>query len=362
MFEEKTYEALMAEKMNRIDSKLDKREGSMIHFAIGANSAETAQIYITLEWMFKQMFGDTADREYLKKIAYDTRGLVPNPATYAVLKGKFNIEVKEGTKLNLDDLNYIVGDLIEEADGFYYYECICDTLGEVGNRQFGQMIPVTYIQGLTTCELVELLVPGEEEEDTEAFRKRWRNSFNSSAFGGNRADYENKIKDIQGVGGCKCYRATDPEGNMVGGFVKCVVIASDYSTPSSELIDDIQTIVDPTVNQGEGYGTAPIGHIVTIEGVRSIIVNVSADITFADGYTMEEIRSTIEKSIDDYLLELRKSWEEKEDGIIVRKSQIEAAILDIQGIVDIDHTMINGIDANLQLGVDEIPIRGLVNG
>lgn len=362
MYEDKTYESLMTEKMNRIDPKIDKREGSMIHFAMGANSAETAQIYITLEWMFRQMFGDTADREYLKKIAYDTRGLTPNPATHAVLKGKFNIKVKEGTKLNLDSLNYIVGELIEESEGYYYYECKCDTLGEIGNRQFGQMIPVTYIQGLTTCELVELLVPGEDEEDTEAFRKRWRNSFNSSAFGGNRADYENKIKEIQGVGGCKCYRATGPDGNMAGGFVKCVVIASDYSTPSDELIDDIQTIVDPTVNQGNGYGTAPIGHIVTIEGARSVVVNVTANITFADGYKMEDIRSTIEKGIDNYLLELRKGWEEKEDGIIVRKSQIEAAILDIQGIVDIDNTLINGVGSNLQLGVDEIPIRGLLNG
>ena len=101
---------------------------------------------------------------------------------------------------------------------------------------------------------------------------------------------------------------------------------------------------------------------MTIEGARSVVVNVTANITFADGYKMEDIRSTIEKGIDNYLLELRKGWEEKEDGIIVRKSQIEAAILDIQGIVDIDNTLINGVGSNLQLGVDEIPIRGLLNG
>ena len=350
----------MQEKMKRIESKIDKREGSMIHFALGANSAETAQIYITLEWMLKQMFGDTADREYLKKIAYDTRGLVPHPATYAVLKGKFNIKVKEGTKLNLDSLNYVVGELIEESEGFYYYECVCDTLGEIGNRQFGQMIPVTYIQGLTTCELVELLVPGEEEEDTEAFRKRWRNSFNTSTFGGNRADYETKINAIEGVGGCKCYRATDPDGNKVGGYVKCVVIASDYSSPSSELIDQIQTIVDPEVNHGEGIGIAPIGHTVTIVAARNVGINVSTSIVLDQGYSFDDVKTIIENNIEEYFLNLRKNWENKKDGIVVRKSQIESVILDIDGIIDIDNTLLNGSDSKMNLDVDEIPILGVV--
>ena len=86
----------MKEKLAQVKSTIDKREGSLIHFACGANSAEAAQMYITLEWMFRQMFGDTADREYLAKIAYDTRGLIPEAATHAVLKGKFNIEVKSG--------------------------------------------------------------------------------------------------------------------------------------------------------------------------------------------------------------------------------------------------------------------------
>ena len=87
MFEDKTYEKLMQEKLDGISAQIDKREGSLIHFACGANSAEIAQMYISLNWMFRQMFGDTAEREYLKKIAYDTRGLKPYPATYAVLKG-----------------------------------------------------------------------------------------------------------------------------------------------------------------------------------------------------------------------------------------------------------------------------------
>ena len=362
MFEEKTFENLQAEKLERVNSAFDKREASIIQLATGANSAEMAQAYITMAWMFNQMFGDTAEREYLKKIAYDTRGLVPSDATCAVLKGKFNVGIEKGTRFSLEDLNYTVGDFVEEVGGSYFYEVICDTAGEDGNRHFGEMIPIDYVQNLTVCELVEVLIPGEDEEDTEVFRQRWRDAFNSTAFGGNRADYKAKIKAIDGVGGVKCYRATNSAGEKVGGHVKCVVIASDFTAPSELLIDNIQTIIDPEQNHGEGVGLAPIGHEVTIAAVSSVAINISATITYDTGYSFADIKSYIEKSVEDYLLELRKSWEENENGIVVRIKQIESAILDVKGIVDIADTKLNDAAENVILDVNKIPIRGDISG
>lgn len=362
MFEEKTYENLMADKLTNVDSSIDKREGSLIHFACGANSAEIAQMYISLNWMFRQMFGDTAEREYLEKIAYDTRGIKPEPATSAVLKGKFNIEVQAGTRFSLDDLNYYVGDLIENADGFYYYKLICETPGEAGNRNFGAMIPIDFVNGLTTCELTELLVPGEDDEDTEVFRQRWRDAFNSTAFGGNVADYKMKIKAIDGVGGVKCYRATNAAGEKVGGHVRCVIITSDYTIPSSVLIDSVQTQIDPEVNHGEGLGLAPIGHEVTIAAVAGVTISVSATITYDSGYSFDGIKSYIENAVENYLLYLRKEWEDDKSGLIVRIRQIESAILDVKGVLDIADTKLNGNAENIQLGIDEIPIRGEISG
>lgn len=362
MFEEYSFEKLMQEKMKKIDASFDRREASMIHFALGANAAEAAMMYITLGWMFRQMFGDTADREYLEKIAYDTRGLTPKKATRAVLKGRFNIELAEGTRFSLDLLNYYVGEFIGHADGWYYYQMVCETAGEEGNRHFGIMIPIVYVPGLETCELVEILVPGEDEEDTEVFRARWRAAFNAIAFGGNRADYESKIKDINGVGGVKCYRATNAAGEKVGGYVRCVVIASDYSRPSDILIDNIQTAIDPEVNHAEGLGLAPIGHEVTIAAVETLAINVTVAISYENGYSFEDIKSYIEKAVEEYLLELRKSWENSREGLIVRRSYVEAAILEVHGVIDITDTYLNGREANVHLGVDEIPVRGEIVG
>lgn len=363
LFEDMTYENLLDSKLEKVDNQFDKREGSIIYDAIAPNSAETAQAYIALDWIFEQMFGDTAEREYLIKIADDTRGLKPYEATHAVLKGEFDVQIKIGERFNLESINYKVIKAIAEPDdsGSYLYQLECESAGVIGNKYFGTLIPMEYIQGLTHCELVELLVPGEDEEDTESFRKRWRKSFNASAFGGNKTDYIEKISSIEGVGGCKCYRGVNAAGGKTGGHVKCVVIASDYSVPSDTLIQNIQTIIDPEVNKGEGNGLAPIGHEVHICGVTPSNIDISISIEYESGYTFADLKSSIEKAVDKYFETLRKEWSEAEQ-LVVKRLPIETAISEIDGIIDANDTLLNGKASNIILDSDNIPIRGDIIG
>ncbi len=358
MYEDKTYEVLLDEKLDSVDVKYDKREGSIIYDALAPNSAEMAMVYIQLEWMFQQMFGDTADRTYLIKLAKDTRGLEPKVATYAILKGQFNIAVDIGSRFNLDTLNYIVTELID--DTVHTYKVKCETVGTDGNKHFGTLIPINYITGLTTCELTELLIPGTDDEDTEVFRQRWRDSFNATAFGGNQADYKEKIKSISGVGGVKCYRTTNSAGQLAGGYVKCVVIASNYSVPSSQLIATVQQAIDPTADM-EGNGLAPIGHIANIQAVTGTTINITTTIAYESGYTFSGIKSYIETAVDNYFKILSEAWESNTQ-LVARISQIESAILNVVGVQDITSTLLNGVASNITLGVNAIPVRGTIVG
>lgn len=61
-------------------------------------------------------------------------------------------------------------------------------LAKAGNDHGGTVIPIEYVEGLETCTVSALLVPGEDKEDTELFRQRYFNSLNLQAFGGNKAD------------------------------------------------------------------------------------------------------------------------------------------------------------------------------
>ena len=354
MYEAITYELILQRMIDRVlaqNPNIDTREGSIIYNALAPAAVELQNMYIQLDTILNESFADTQTRDYLIKRCAE-RGIIPEPATKAILKGEFNIDVPIGSRFSLDMLNYIVIEKI--SDGIFKLEC--ETPGSEGNQQFGTLIPIDYIEGLTSAELTELLIPGEDEEDTESLRERYFNSLESQSFGGNIADYKEKTKQLPGVGGVKVY----PVWNG-GGTVKLVIIDSTYNVPSSTLIDAVQTAVDPIQNQGKGVGFAPIGHVVTVEGVSATTININTNITYQEGWTWADIEPYVHKAIDDYFLELASSWE-NENNLIVRISQIETRILNIAGVVDIENTTINGQAQNFVLGADNIPVRGEVIG
>lgn len=357
MYEEMTYEAIFGRMLDRVPDKFDKREGSVIYDALAPAAIELANMYIELDAILGESFADTAARGYLVKRAAE-RKLFPKPATQALLVGEFTpkgIKVPEGARFSCGPLNYRVAELKESKAEKDCYYMLCDTPGGDGNKIFGQLIPVDYIDGLATAELTEIAIPGEDEEDTEMFRGRYLDSFNSQSYGGNRRDYKEKVSSLDGVGGVKVY----PVWNG-GGTVRLVVIDSMHGVPSATLISSLQTVIDPVQNQGEGLGIAPIGHIVTVQGVMGVAINIDATIVYQEGWGWESAGPYIQAAIDSYFKELAEGWE-RESNLVVRISQVESRILACAGVLDIANTKMNGWTSNIILLDDQIPVRGEVN-
>ncbi|WP_130861424.1 baseplate J/gp47 family protein [Bacilliculturomica massiliensis] len=351
MYEDITYEIIMRRMLDRVPNTVDKREGSMIYDALAPAAVELIQMYIEIDSILNESFADTASRDYLIRRAAE-RGIIPEKATCAVLKGEFNTDVPIGARFSLGELNYVAFEKI--SDGVFRMRC--ETEGRIGNSQTGTLVPIDYVTGLTSAELTELLIPGEDEEDTEHLRQRYYNSLDSQSFGGNIQDYKEKINGIAGVGGVKIY----PTWNG-GGTVKAVVINSEYQVPSVELVAEVQGKVDPEQNHGEGLGYAPIGHVVTVDGVTNTMVDIQTNITYQEGWTWEDVKPYAESEIDRYFSELARSWADT-DSLIVRISQIETRLLNVSGVVDISGTKIGGLEQNLVLGTDSIPKRGELIG
>lgn len=351
MYENITFESILQRMLSRVPDTLDKREGSIIYNALAPAAVELRNMYIELDVILNETFADTASRENLIKRAAE-RGVTPDKATYAILKGEFNIDIPIGSRFSCDDLNYTTLEKIED----HKYKLQCETLGVEGNKHFGQLIPIEYIDKLETAELTELLIPGEDEEETESLRQKYYNTLESESFGGNVADYKEKVNKISGVGGVKVYRAWNG-----GGTVKLVIINSNFEKPSNELINSTQTIIDPLQNQGEGLGIAPIGHLVTVDGVSSETINIASTITYQEGWNFEASKPYIEKAIDDYFGELNNTWADN-DNLIVRISQIETRLLNVAGILDIANTSINRIQENYVADKDSILKRGEIVG
>lgn len=399
MYEAQTYESILARMLQKalsINSNLDTREGSLVWYGDAPAAVELQNLYIALDTVLNETFADTATRPYLILRAAE-RGLSPQPASPAILQMAITpttLFLPLNTRLSIGELNYYVS-----ADrGSGNYELTCETAGEAGNNYTGTVIPIEYVDGLETCKITSVLVPGEDEEDTELFRQRYLNSLNAQAFGGNQIDYIEKVNAIPGVGGVKVYRAWNgnlkpanmippkeaeawieglsgvPEpvklwldtvyaaakNNMftVGGTVKLVVINSTFTVPSPTLVEQVQTAVDPLQNAGEGVGIAPIGHVVRVEGVQEETVDLGFALYYQRGWSWEDVSGYVTEAINGYFLELAQSWADQDEALVVRISQIESRLLGITGILDIANTTINEKDANHTLALDHIPVLG----
>lgn len=349
-----TYEEILQRMLGRVPNTLDKREGSLIYTALAPAAAELMQMAIEMENNQKEAYADTASRAYLIRRAKE-RGLKPYPATKAVIKAEITprgLLIENGSRFSLEDVIYVLVGKIDES----HYKMECETTGMPGNKAAGQLIPVEYIDGLESIGISELLIPAEDEEATEDFRKRYFDSFASQSFGGNIADYKEKVKAISGVAGVKVTPVWQGAGT-----VKLTILSSDYAAPSTELIQQVQEKIDPTENTGKGYGIAPIGHKVTVDGVSDLSIDIQTNITYQSGWNYEASKSYIEKALDDYFKEMAKEWEAQKE-LVVRISQIETRLLNAPGILDIQKTKLNGQDANLILGEMQIPKRGAFHG
>ena len=399
MYEAQTYESILARMLQKalsINSNLDTREGSLVWYGDAPAAVELQNLYIALDTVLNETFADTATRPYLILRAAE-RGLSPQPASPAILQMAITpttLFLPLNTRFSIGELNYYVS-----ADrGSGNYELTCETAGEAGNNYTGTVIPIEYVDGLETCKITSVLVPGEDEEDTELFRQRYLNSLNAQAFGGNQIDYIEKVNAIPGIGGVKVYRAWNgdlkpanmippkeaeawieglsgvPEpvklwldtvyaaakNNMftVGGTVKLVVINSTFTVPSPTLVEQVQTAVDPLQNAGEGVGIAPIGHVVRVEGVQEETVDLGFALYYQRGWSWEDVSGYVTEAINGYFLELAQSWADQDEALVVRISQIESRLLGITGILDIANTTINEKAANHTLALDHIPVLG----
>ncbi len=347
-----SYETLMERKLDMVEDRRDKRQGSLIYDALAPNAAETATFYTELELLEDRTFADTAKGDDLTRRAAE-RGILRKDAVKATFYGSFLDEngdeyaVEKGTRFFLEEFYYMVTG--KEADGRYVLEC--ETAGACGNQYLGNLVPVETMMGLAEATLTELRTDGEDEEADEELRKRYFASFEADAFGGNIADYRRKINSLQNVGGVKVYPVWQG-----GGTVKVVIIDQGWRSPGETELADLQAQIDPG-KRGEGYGIAPIGHRVTAEGVAEVPCSITLGMTLAEDAVQETVMEEMRKRFEAYLEELRKSWADSV-YLTVRISYLESRALETEGVVDVFDCCINGNNGNLILNGNEVPVLG----
>lgn len=360
IFDDNTFENVLERNLDRIPDEFDKREGSVIYDAIAPMAIEISLLYSYLDFLFKNAFGDTANRYWLIERAKE-RGIEPYKATKAVIIGRFDAKLNIGDRFFIDDIYYTVSKLQKEERELFFYELICNEEGSIGNIEGGKLTPTRTIRNLNLAEIYKLAILGEDEEDTEDFRERYFETIKSIAYGGNIDDYRKKVKAIDGVGLVKVI----PVWNG-GGTVKLIITDSAFKEPTSELISKVQEIIDPIPFHQKGVGVAPIGHYVTVVGAKSKKINITCEILKSRDSNLEEIKREIEKDVEEYFKTQRKKWAtyEKVDSNIyvendIRLAKITSIVLNVADVIDYETIKFTDTDKKIfELSEDELPVLG----
>lgn len=340
----KTYTEVYDDTLSRISGNILKNEGSLVANVASAEAYEIEALYNQVDYVLAQMDPETADYDYLVILAKQ-RGITPDDATAATVKIKADAALPIGTRFSLASYNYAVtAELDAEA---YTYTAVCEQTGSGPNGLTGTLTPISYVEGLESAEITEVLIAGTDADDRAALYRKYRNSFNNNAFAGNAAAYKNYFEDYDGIGGCKVH----PVWNGAG-TVKCVLIGSDYGAVTEYLLAKAKAAAENDV--------VPIGAELTVESVAESAITVTLSIAYSAGYSWETCAESIDEAIDGYLETVRRSWSElnESETPMVYLSKLQAAILDVEGILDIRSTLINGKSESLALAADEIPILG----
>ena len=354
MYEDRTMENITQEMLDTFGADVRTDVGSLAYNACVKTGSELEDVYTDLEIQEENALPDTMDLMHLIRFGSE-RGIDYKYATAAVVTGVFEQAMSIGDRLSCGDYIYGITSAVEDEENTYLLTC--ETTGTAPNTVTGDLEPVDYIAGYNGGEITEVSVPGTDDEDIEVFRARVIGSYESTAFGGNRADFRSYIDGLSGIGGCKPKRRdSDSE------YINIYIINSDFGVASASLVAQVQALVDPTGSQGEGDGKAAINQKVIIASAGSQTINISATLTLDTGYDIETIAPQVPPKIEAYLLSMRKEWEGNDQNeAVVRLARIEATILTIEGVLDVTNLKINTLAQNKNIVWTDIPVLGTVN-
>lgn len=348
-YKTKDYESIKERMKEKISADTSTAEGSLVDFALSGAAAEIEETYNDIENVEQNARAKTADREHLELIAAES-GIEPKAATCAEWKAVFNVDFEVGERFAAGDMTYISISKVEDLT----YLLQCEVEGAEGNEKpDDELTPIEYIEGYDTGELTELIVSAVDEEDTEVFRTRYEEEMkNPNVSSGNKPALKKEMKEINGVSLVKIKRVTETRKH-----IEIYFLDSTYGVPAAELVSKAQENIDPLDAQGEGEGAAAIWQVVDVKAATATTINITSNITLDTGYTWDNVKEAAEAAVDAYLLSLAKTWEE-EANLVVRVLQIEKAIVNVDGIIDLTGTTLNGSIENITLDNISIPVRG----
>ena len=358
MFEDKTYENLLADALASAPAGVDTRQGSIYRDALTGPLLALAQMYVDLENLASLTRVTTAVDEYLddKGEEYGVERQAATLARYeAIIEGAVP---NEGEQFIIDDMYF---DIFFYEDGTPYFEC--EEIGSVGNNVLAgtEAVPIGNIEGLVSATCGQLLEAAADTQSDDDYRDRIQERISGPAENGNKQHYKTWCESVFGVGHAKIIPLWNGPNTVKG-----LIYGEDGLPASSTVIARVQEYIDPDTDgdgegDGLGEGVAEIGAHFTAVAPEVLPLTVSATVSLSSGYDISNVREALQESIAEYL---KEAVIENDDNIappIIRYNAIGSIIIDTDGILDYSNLLLNGGTANIQPGTDEVCVLETLN-
>jgi uncharacterized phage protein gp47/JayE len=350
-YADKTSDNILASMLAKVPDSLDKREGSIIYDALAPAAIELEGTYTELDNVLERGFVDTATDEDLE-LRTKEQGVERKPAATTIRflqcdgpKGK----IEAGKRFLVDDVYFVVRETISIPGSV-----------KIESEEAGSHTVVDYnaevlsLEGIDGLERASLVFEHSEDfngvdaESDEDLRQRYYVTVRRTPGSGNIDDYVFWCGEVVGVGKVIVQPLWDGPGT-----VKITILDSNGDPASPGLVSNVKEYLDPI--DGSGMGKAPIGAHVTVEAAMPTVVNIIANISVDGTKTVEDIEDEFELNINKYFTTLLIGTTRT---LILKK--VGAVLVNTTGVSDYEGILLNGANANIILGINEIPRLGTV--
>lgn len=364
MYEDKTYEALLKEMLQKANEKVDTREGSILFDAISPTALKIAEFYTQMSTLYKQMFLKTATGEALD-LKGDERLLSRKSATQAEYEFIYT-----GTAPPLGSSFYtesgLYFTLLQYDNGNYYLESVEKGTNNNNVVSGTNVVPVDTFTDLMSAQIGKLYVPAIDTQEDEEYRESIYDSI-VPGENGNIQHYKDWCKEIDGVGPIRIIPCGAGPNTVIG-----VILSADGSAASKELCDKVQEYIDPATNgytvtidgetyimgDGLGEGVANIGAHFIAMSPKEVSVDIKVyGIVISEGISIQEIIQNIRATAE----ELFKEIIIENDRFVIRASEVGAVIqsLDnVEGYENVKFVQDSNETYAINLSIYQTPIIG----
>lgn len=274
-------------------------------------------LYQHQAWIVRQIFPDTADREYLELHAR-TRGLTRKAAVAAQgqisVAGTPGAAVPSGLTAKLGEQTYVTTQAgVIDANGVATVTAVARTPGMAGNASANAVVELTAApSGVNSQATIVTMTGGVDEESDSELLARLLELIRRPPAGGNKYDYRRWAMEVPGVTAAFVYPLRRGLGTVD------VVITSAGALPSAATITAVQDHIDDV------RPVTAKNSLVLAPTLKVVDVNVAVQLS---GITLAVAQAHIEAALGAYFNQLAP-------GETAIKSRIEALVSDLSGVVD----------------------------